>query len=163
MKKLSSALIVLFCCACGFNAQAAETDAREVFSIAAAGAMTFSGSRVAEDVSLVYLHFTPQGRAALIAELERTGLVAEVVNKRLSIRSELPISSVEARRRVGSDGLDEYEMVGDMRLQWSRCAASGCSRVGAAKALKVTGVVVQTTMNGRPAYRVSSIRYEGGR
>lgn len=163
MKYVSSALMaVMVLGACG-KVLAAESDAREVFAVAAAGAMTFSSSRVVEDVSLVYLHFTPDGRASLIAELERTGLVTEVVTKGLSVRSDLPLSALQARRRAGPDGLDEYEMTGDMKLQWNRCANSGCSAVGAPKVVKVSGVVVQTTMNGRPAYRVSSVRYEGGR
>lgn len=163
MKYVSSALMAVVVLASGGSAFAAESDAREVFSVAAAGAMTFSSTRVVEDVSLVYLHFTPDGRSSLIAELERTGLVAEVVTKGLSVRSDLPLSALQARRRAGSDGLDEYEMSGDMKLQWSRCANTGCSPVGSSKVVKVSGVVVQTTMNGRPAYRVSSVRYEGGR
>lgn len=164
MKTSSSALTAIALTVfAAMPAGASGSDAREVFSVAAAGAMTFAGDRVVEDVSVVYLHFTPEGRSALISELERTGIVAEVVSKRLSVRSDLPISSVQAHRRVGVDGLDEYDMTGDMRLQWSRCEPAGCSAVGAPKAVKVSGVVVQSTLNGRPAYRISSIRYEGGR
>lgn len=146
-----------------YSSFASEVDAREVFAVGAAGGMTFTASRVAEDVSLVFLHFTPDGRASLISELERTGVVSEVVNKRLGVRGDLPASAVQVRRRAGSDGLDEYDMSGDMRLQWSKCTDVGCVPSGTPKNLKVSGVVVQSVINGRPAYRVRSIRYEGGR
>lgn len=165
MKIASSALMAAVCFSLVFSGSvhAAESDAREVFSVAAAGAMTFSSARVVEDVSLVYLHFTSAGRMALIGELERTGLVKEVVSKRMAVRGDMPVSAVQARRRVGADGLDEYEMVGDMKLQWSRCVDGGCTDVGGPKSVKVTGVVVQATLNGRPAYRVSGVRYGGAR
>jgi len=143
----------------------AESDAKEVFSAAAAGGMTFTANRVVEDVSLVFLHFTTQGRAALISELERTGVVAEVVGKGAALRGDLPPSAIQVKRRVGADGLDEYEVTGEMKLQWSRCAASGgsCTSAGPAKSVKVSGTVLQAVMNGRPAYRINTIRFDGGR
>lgn len=148
-----------------FPVLAAEADAKEVFSVAAAGGMTFSANRVVEDVSLVFMHYTPEGRAALISELERTGLVAEVVGKGAAVRAELPVATLQVTRRAGVDGLDEYDVVGTMRLQWSRCVSPGtsCTPVGLMKDSKVSGKVLQVTVSGRPAYRISSIRYEGAR
>lgn len=163
MKLLSSALMAALLAGFSGSSVASEVDAREVFAVAAAGGMTFTASRVAEDVSLVFLHFTPDGRASLISELERTAVVSEVVNKRLAVRGDLPASAVQVRRRAGSDGLDEYDMSGDMRLQWSKCTDVGCVPSGTPKTVKVSGVVVQSVINGRPAYRVRSVRYEGGR
>lgn len=148
-----------------FRVCAAEADAKEVFSVASAGGMTFSANRVVEDVSLVFMHFTPEGRASLISELERTGLVAEVVGKGAAVRAELPVAALQVARRAGADGLDEYDVSGTMKLQWSRCTSPGvgCTPVGLSKDAKVSGTVLQVTVSGRPAYRISSIRYEGAR
>lgn len=144
---------------------AADTDAREVFSVAVAGGMTFSAARASEDIGMVFLHYTPSGRSALIGELERTGVLAEALGKGAAVRADLPASELQVRRRVGADGLDEYDVNGEMRLQWSRCApgGGGCVSAGSPKKVVVSGSVVQTYMNGRPAYRVNTVRYEGGR
>lgn len=158
-------MLVLAAMGWGNPAISAESDAKEVFSVAAAGAMTFTPSRIVEDVGLVFLHFTSQGRQSLIGELERTGVVAEALGKGAGLRGDLPPGSIQVRRRAGADGLDEYEVAGEMRLQWSRCSAGGgnCVNAGAAKLAKVSGTVLQVTVNGRPAYRINSIRFEGGR
>lgn len=145
------------------GAYASEIDAKEVFSIAASGGLTFSHARVVDDVQNVFLQFTSSGRNDLINEIERLGVLAEAIGKKLSVTSEVPLYSVRVKRRVGKDGLDEYAVDAEVKLQWMRCPENGlnCKATGTAKSLRVEGVVVQAQINGRPAYRVSSVRYDG--
>lgn len=145
------------------HAQASEIDAKEVFSIAVAGGMTFSHQRVVEDVQNVFLQYTSAGRNDLINEIERLGVLAEVMSKKLSVTSEIQQYAMRVKRRAGKDGLDEYVVDAEMKLQWLRCPETslGCKPTGTPKTLRAEGVVVQMQANGRPAYRVSSVRYEG--
>lgn len=160
MNKLSSAL-TLCLLAASSGAQASESDAREVFATAVSGAMSFAGDRAVDDISVSFLHYTSQGRAALINELERTGLLAQAVNYRAAVRAELPANTVVIRRRVGADGLEEYDASATLSLQWSKCDAKGCATTGQSKSARVTGTVVPVVLNGRPGYKVSKLQLEG--
>lgn len=166
-RKLASSCFVAasLCVSIQTSVYASEGEAREVFSIAAAGAMTFSYKKVIDDISMVFLHFTPAGRASLIGELERTGVVAEAIGKSAAIRGDMPTSAIQVSRRVDGDGFDEYSVSGDMQVRWSRCMEDGrCVPSGTQKTVRVEGVVVQAPANGRPAYRINSLRFvESGR
>ena len=159
MKKWIGVAGVLFLSA---GAVAGQDEAREVFAVAASSSLTFMSERVVEDVSQSFLQYTKAGRTGLISEMERVGVLGPAVNKGMSLRTNMTSSTVAVARRVGSNGLDEYDMRGVAVLQWTKCGTSGCVDSGDSKKAVITGVVVSMVLNGRPGYRVSSITLSEG-
>lgn len=138
-------------------AQAAEADALEVFAAAVGGAFTFNGQRVVDDVSLSFMHFTKSGRAALISELQRTGVISQATTKRGALKAFATSNKFIASRRVGKNGVDEYDVRGEMELQWNICDAGSCVPAGPRRKVGASGTVVPVVAFGRPSYKVSAL------
>ncbi len=138
-------------------ARASDIDATETFSAALSGAFTFSGQRAADDIPLSFMHFTKAGRLALIDELQRTGVVAQAVAKKGSLKAFASSNKFISTRRVGPSGVDEYEVKGEVELQWNTCEVGSCVPTGPRKKAIATGTVVQVTAYGRPAFKISNI------
>lgn len=145
------------------GAYAGQSEALEVFQSATCAALTFQGDRMVDDISNSFMHFTRTGRASLIAELSRVGILTQTVSKSGALRcTVIPQGLAPVGRRLGDNGLDEYDVKADVSLQWSRCDGRNCSKVGAPGKATVSGTVATLTMNGRPAYRLTRITFQEG-
>lgn len=154
------ALLISLASGCAF---AGQTEALEVFSAATCGALTFQGDRMVEDISNSFMHFTKSGRAALISELSRVGILTQSVSKSGALSCAVsPQGLTPVGRRVGDNGLDEFDVKADINLQWSRCDGRACTKFGTPKKAVVTGTVTTLTVNGRPAYKLSAITFQEG-
>lgn len=136
---------------------AADGDAAEIFAIAASGAFTFNGQRVVDDVSLSFMHFTKAGRQAVISELQRTGVISQAMMKKGALKAFSSGNKFVSTRRVGRGGVDEYDLRGEIELQWNICDGGSCVPAGPRKKVSASGTVIPVTAFGRPSYKVSSI------
>ena len=158
-KAIAPLLIVL---ASG-NAVAGQTEALEVFQSAACGALNFQGDRMVEDISNSFMHFTKSGRASLISELSRVGVLTQSVSNSGALRCvAIPQGLAPVGRRVGENGLDEYDVKTEVNLEWSRCEGRSCSKSGPSKKAVISGTVATLSLNGRLAYKLTRITVQEG-
>jgi len=145
----------------GTGANAGQAEALEVFAAASCGALTFQGDRMVEDIGNSFMHFTKAGRAALIAEMARVGLLSQAISKTGALRCfVIPQGIAALGRRVGENGLDEYEVKADVNLQWAHCDdGRSCANLGSPRRAGLTGTVATLTVNGRLAYKLTTIAF----
>lgn len=141
-------------------AYATESEANAVFKAGVEGVLTFRNDRMVVEMTSGLSHFTIEGRAAVIEELKRTGIVRQATAKNGSL-STVVKEGFNSTAQVGASGLNEYLVNARATFQWQRCVNKTCVPVGDALPGRVSGTVQEVQVNGRPAYRINSIQLDG--
>ena len=140
---------------------ATEQEAREVFGAAVAGGLTFNSLRPVEDIGSSLLHFTKEGRLQFLDQLQRSELIREVTTRNAELRTRVAPASVVVTKRLGSDGLAEFDLRMDVVVELRKCEGATCIPLGKEKRAQVSGMVVGLVTNGRPTWRVKQVTIAG--